>query len=767
VQQTGYFDPNGSNEAMTSNKTASSFPYGASYYPLVYAEETWEPDLQRMAETGITVLRTNDIHGAWDRLEPQKGHICLDVLERFYRLAGKHGIHILLSTGAASPPLWLARLYPDVRIISSRGEPYPLGGTYHWYCIHHPGYREEQERFLDVLAAWAVAQPEHFGWQISNELGFPFLPTRESGVSPYSFGEARCSGPLAREQMDKPFRQTKCRLDLYCYCATCQGRFRQWLRRRYGSLEALTEAWTWSATTHVYNEWEDVTPPEMLPTAWSSVTRWIDWRLFWQDSFAEFARWQHELIRRHDSDHPTVVNTFNFHVNDRFGTFMGLDQWKIAQAVDHIGYDLYPGLKVEGSSMFLDHGRSVSRSVGRDFWVPEMESGPLGGWVLGPVHNTTPQDIKRYVFESLGHDAKAIVYMPWKEWDYQPIHWGALVDLDGQPTQRMEAAAQMGRYIHANAEFLLEAHVPQGDVALLESKPNAILFAGLQEEETLFAAQRGAYLSFWELGNAVDFITPPMLHRDDVHGYGAVCLPLMAALDLDTAQGLHEFVVAGGLVVGFARCGMLNERGWYNHRLPIPGLREVFGLRVGEVEPAGTTRVRFEGRGFPVHLQVESIEPDPDTEVLAYLADGRPAVTLHRLGQGRGLYFATQADSAYFACDNSLLKEVLRVVLGCLNIKPTVRFCYGGAERREVDPHLLVGKGRALVLITNYLHTHVEGVLTIRQDHPVTAVQCGLEKKRPLSYVQDGDEVRILLEIERDEVVKAVDIHWDEDTSHR
>jgi hypothetical protein len=71
------------------------------------------------------------------------------------------------------------------------------------------------------------------------------------------------------------------------------------------------------------------------------------------------------------------------------------------------------------------------------------------------------------------------------------------------------------------------------------------------------------------------------------------------------------------------------------------------------------------------------------------------------------------------------------------------------------------------VLITNYLRTHVEGVLTIRQDHPVTAVQCGLEKKRPLSYVPDGDEVRILLEIERDEVVKAVDIHWDEDTSHR
>jgi len=738
----------------------SRFPYGASYYPIVYSEETWEPDLKLMAETGITVIRTNDIHGAWDRLEPERGDIQLDVLERFFRLAGQHGIRILLSTGAASPPLWLARLYPDVRIISSRGEPYPLGGSYHWYCIHHPGYRREQERFLGILAAWAVQQPELFGWQISNEMGFPFLPTRERGMSPYSVPEARYGGSSGGGESSGAFKQAKAPLDLYCYCPVCEERFRDWLRGRYGTVEALTEAWTWSATTHAYMSWDDVTPPEMFPTAWSSVTRWIDWRLFWQDSFADWAGWQHRLIRQHDPHGPTVVNTFNFHGNDRFGTFMGLDQWKIAAAVDHLGYDAYPGLKGESNSIFLDHGRSVSRSVGKDFWVPELESGPLGGWVLGPAHNTSALDIQRYVFECLGHDAKGIVYMPWKEWDYQPIHWGALADLDGQPTRRMDAAASMAHYIHSNAEFLLSSHVPQGDVALLESKPNDILFTGLEEEETLYAAQRGSYLSAWEQGYAVDFLSPAGLHADDVGNYGAIVVPLVAVMDDETAQGLLAYARGGGLVVGFARCGMLDGRGWYRHKLPVSDLKEVFGVTVDDVERSATHHVCFDDRKYAAHLQVESISPAVDAEVIATFGDGSPAVILHKVGLGHGLYFATQADSAYSSSNNLLLKDVLRLVLARLGIKPLVHFHSRLEEKREVDAHVLIGSGRSTILVTNSTALPASGTLVLRMGRPVSDVTMGIGESDPMPFVQEEDTIRIPLVFDQDEVVKAVDVFW-------
>ena len=717
---------------MASQMT--DFPYGASYYPLVYPEDGWERDLRLMAEAGFTLLRTNDVHGGWDRLEPQRGNIRFDVLERFYGLAGRYGMRILLSTGAAAPPLWLARQYPDVRLLSSRGERYPLGGTYHWYCIHHPGYRGEQERFLRALVAWAVRQPEHFGWQISNELGFPFLPTREAG-----------------------------RLDLHCYCDHCQARFRQWLQERYGSLEALTEAWTWSATTHVYNDWLDVTPPEMRPLSWSSVTRWMDWRLFWQDSFAAYARWQHDLIRQADSDHPTTANLINFHSNDRFGALVGIDHWKLAQAVDHIGYDWYPGLHQAARSIprsiFLDHGRSVARSTGRDLWVPELESGPIGGWVLGPLHNTSSDDILRYIFECLGHDAKLILYMPWKEWDYQPIRWGAIVDLDSNPTPRTEASTIAGRYMRNNAPFLLSAHVPQGQVALLDSKANGILFTGLGDEETLFEAQRGAYQSFWEQGYTVDFISPEHLRATGASGYAAVCLPLVAALDAATAEALRSFTERGGLVVGSASCSMLDERGWYHHQLPMPGLREVFGLNVRSVERSDDIDVRFEGQGHAGYLQRETIEPDADTEILARFGDGHPAVTLHHYGAGYGLYLATQASAAYWACDSELLKAVSRAVLPRLGIGPRIAFDAAGLNKREVDLHLLVGERRATVLITKHIAQDVRGEIVLALGHPVTRVEAGVLEPDTLSFTQD-DKVHIPFRMAAGQPVQAIDLHW-------
>jgi len=709
------------------------FPYGASYYPLIYPEDGWEKDLQLMAEAGFTLLRTNDVHGGWDRLEPQKGNIRFDVLDRFYSLAGQYGMDVLLGTGGANPPLWLATLYPDVRILSSRGERYPLGGTYHWHCIHHPGYIEEQERFLQAILDWVIERPEHFGWQISNELGFPFLPTREPD-----------------------------RLDLHCYCDHCQNRFREWLLERYGSLEALTEAWTWSATTHVYNDWLEVTPPEMRPLSWSSVTRWMDWRLFWQDSFTAFVRWQHQFIRRVDADHPTMVNTFNFQGHDRFGAYQGLDQWSIAHETDHIGYDWYPGLHAAARSIprsiFLDHGRSVARTTGRALWVPELESGPIAGWVLGPLHNTNADDILQYNFECLGHDVKSILYMPWKEWDYQPIRWGAIVDLDSNPTPRTEAAAIAGRYMQDNAEFLLAAHVPQGQVALLDSKPNGILFTGLGDEETLFAAQCGAYQSFWEQGYTVDFISPQHLRATGGSGYAAVGLPLVATLDAATAEALRAFAESGGLVIGSASCSMLDERGWYHHQLPMPGLREVFGLSVRSVERREDIRVQFQNAEHAGYLQRETIEPDADTEILARFADGSPAVTLHSYGSGYGLYLATQASAAYWANGSELLKLVSQAVFARLGAGPTMRFEAEGLVRREVDAHLLVGEERATVFFTKHVGQAVQGELLLILDRQVTRVEKGLETKTAVPFTQDG-KLRIPFGMGIDEFVQTIDLY--------
>ncbi len=676
-----------------------TYPYGASYSPLIYPEEEWEHDLRRMQAANMNLVRIGDVHGSWDRIEPQEGHLRLDLLERFYHTAADYSIHVLLSNGTACPPLWLAQKYPDVRLLSSRGERYPLAASYHWACIHHPGFLAEAKRYTAALAEFAAEQPNHFGWQISNEMGFPFMPARGQNE-----------------------------LDLYCYCEHCKARFRAWVKAKYETLEALTHAWTWSTTAFWYNAWDEIDPPEALPYAWSGVTRWIDWRLFWQDAFADFAGWQHELLQRIDPDHPTSVNTFNFKGHDRFGTFMGLDQWKIAQRVDHIGYDLYPGsgdklkTRSEHNSIFLDHGRSVSQAIGSDFWLHEMESGPINGWLLGPDHNTGPDDIVRNGLEALGHDVKLGIFMPWREWDYQPIRWGALVELDGEPTPRYEAAAEFGHFLQTHADFLLDAHVPRGEVAILDSKPNAIFFRGLDQERSLFQAQRGAYRAFWELGYRVDFVTPQQLLAGAAGDYKAIALPLIGLLDADVAQTLQEYVANGGLLVGFARCATLDQRGWYQHPLPMPALQEAFGLTSITADDRAGDPVTFGGQTYDGHMKRDLVESAEETVVLGTFPDGHPAVTLAPHGRGHGLYFATQADAGYVETERPLLRPVLERVLPRLQISPEMRLDYPG-NQRKLDPHLLQGDNRDMIFIANYLPGRVEATLHLNRRAAAAEVQ--------------------------------------------
>jgi beta-galactosidase GanA len=711
--------------------------YGASYSPLIFPESEWEADLRQIQAAGMNLIRIGDVHGSWDRLEPQEGHIRLEIIDSFYRRAHAYGLDVLLSTGASCPPLWLAHKYPDAVILSSRGERYPLAASYHWACIHHPGFLEACDRYLAALAQFAVGHENHFGWQISNEIGFPFNPTRE-----------------------------KDRIDLYCYCEHSKARFREWVRAKYHTLEALNAAWIWSTTAFWYNDWEEVDPPEATPEAWSGVTRWLDWRLFWQEAFAEFARRQHDLIRRYDPDHPTSLNTFNFKGYDRFGALTGLDQWQLAKQVDHIGYDLYPGSgakivsRTEHTSIFLDHGRSVSRWSRRDFWLHEVESGPIGGWVLGPEYNTGPADIRRNGLEALGHDAKLMIYMPWREWDYQPLHWGALVDLEGQPTSRLEAATELGRYIQRNNEHLLTAHVPPGEVALLESKPNAIFFNGIGQEETLFAAQRGAYRVFWEQDFSVDFITPAHLSQPEVANYSVIVLPLMALLSLEQAEALSAYVKGGGLLIGFARCASLTETGWYHRRLPIPPLREAFGLTHIEPDALGPSVLELAGQQVQGTLHRDLVQPEPATEVLAHFVDGWPAITLAQRGRGAGLYIATRADAGYLKPEGAWLKSLLAGMLERFKIRPRVCVSYQQKGQRTLDQHLLEGVGRSTLLIANYLKEDTSCTLRIqRRGRMPERVEMSLDRDGPTDWSLEGDELLIHCS-PRSERSFVIDIFW-------
>ncbi len=700
--------------------------YGSSYSPLVFPEKDWPQDLALMAKAGMNIIRLGDVHGSWDRIEPQEGKFEFDLLEKFYKEAAEFGLSIMISTGSASPPLWLATKYPDLPILSNKNTRYPLGSSYGWACIHHPDYLKALQNYIAALLCFTQKQPNHFGWQISNEIGFPFLPSRGSTE-----------------------------LDIFCYCDHCQNAFRNWAQEKYGSLDALNRAWAWGTTYFIHTDWNDVFPPEGLPSGWSSVTKWIDWRLFWQDEFMKFAEWQHAIIKGIDPDHPTSVNTFNFKGFDRFGTLTGLDQWKISKKVDHIGYDLYPGSgnklasRPEHTSIFLDHGRSVAQYANTDFWLHEIESGPIGGWVMGPDRNTNEVDILRNGFEAIGHDAKLMMYMPWKEWDYQPLHWGALVDLEGKETPRLAAATALGNFIHEYENVLLSSHPVQSEVAILESKANAIFFQGIGQEENVFNAQRGAYSALWDLGYAVDFIIPDCLEQA-IEKYQVIILPLLGLIDLESAKLLNRFVCQGGILIGFARCASLSEKGWYNHEVPSAPLKEVFGIKSIEPDLLDQRKILFNDQIFNGLWNRDKIRVAPGTQILASFDDQLPAATFHTHHAGKGIYIATHSDAAYVLLQDQLLSKII----GKLNLpSPHISLDYAQKSRRDIDAHLLMNQEGGLIIFTNYRKSPERATASIHlPDVCIKEIFQIFPKKEKILLTSKKKNFEMCLDFEREEV---------------
>lgn len=687
------------------------FIYAAGYYPLMHEKQDWEKDLKLMKQSGIQLIRTAELFNTWDRIEPEKGKFNFQFLDDFFDLCVKYELKILLGTGTASPPYWIHKEYPDANIVNNHGEQYPNNVSYTWACIDHKGYLEESERYITALIGRYKDHPALYAYQIHNEIGFPFMPLKNGDI------------------------------DIYCYCQNTQNKFRSWLKDKYKSLDQLNYAYRWGATNTCHTTWEEIEPPKTKPTSWSSVTRWLDWRLFSMQNYVDFVSWQDKLIKKMDSKHPTTTNIFFLKSQDPLGVLTALDQFEMAKVVDYIGYDLYPGSgnKLEStpefSSMFLDMARSTSKPLGKDYWLLETESGPINGWVMGPSRNVKGFDLIRNVFEAVGHDAKLTLYQGWREWDFQPLHWGAIVDLDGNPTERTKAAEKIGSILKENGKEIFQAKNCVGEIGILISKENSIVLNGMGQEKYLMDAMRGAYRVFWEKGYTVDFVTPEHLQNGYANKYKVIYMPLMAVIDEELSKNLDSYVKQGGMLIGTPRCGMLGKYGWYNHQIPCFNLSKVFGVKVEDTYAATNPNVTFNHKNYCGcwHKEVISIEPH-NTEVIARFDDDTPAVTLNSYGKGYGLFFATHPDGAYLEKQSYLLWDVVDSVLLKQGIEPKLSLDYANRSCKEIDGHYLEGEKCGYVIITNYV-----------------------SEKHPNFFINGKKNVRVALKMDKD-YSKAVNI---------
>lgn len=602
--------------------------FGSSYYPPHHDPQDWPRDVARMAEAGLDTIRTAELLASWDRIEIAPHRYDFGWLDRIFDLAGEHGIGILLGTGSCCPPIWMVDAYADLQVVSRDGVPYPTGSMWSWACKDHPGYRVELQRWLEVLADRYGDRPELLAWQIDNEPGYPFVKR------------------VDRESMD-----------LYCYCPHTAHAFREWLRERYDSPEALSDAWRWDPTHHRYEQWLQVQPPRSLPVEWGPVTAWMDWRRFVADDLAAWIAWQRDLLADLTPDVPTSTNGFIWSRHDPFGVLMGHDPWRLARTVDAIGYDLYPGIgqrflaEPEYVGVYLDYARSSARRADVELWLPELESGPINGWVTGPDHATTADDIVRLNADGLGAGSTVMLYQGYREWNCIPIHWGALVDLHGRPTDRLDAAGAVATAASDDADLLLHATADPAPVALLHDFDNAVALQGMEAADELLEAIRGAYRALAGRGFEVQFVAYDDLDALDCR---LLVCPFTMVLPAGAGAAIDRYVQHGGHLLTFAKSAMLDGRGWLWDTRPGAGLDAVLGVTETTItstpDPVPLTVGEHDalpgwsGGTVTGDLHRQDLAVGADVDVVGTYDDGGPALTVRRHGAGAAWAVGTHLD---------------------------------------------------------------------------------------------------------------------------
>ncbi len=575
------------------------FRYGCDYYPEQWPESCWVEDARGMAAAGFNVVRIGEF--AWARMEPHPGQYDWEWLDRAIAVLAENGLGIVLGTPTAAPPPWLTSTHPQVlpRDVNRRVR---HAGSRRHYCPNNPVYHDYTWSIVTALAGRYGHDERIIGWQIDNEFG-----DHDTGR---------------------------------CYCDVCAAGFREWLRARYGTMEALNEAWGgvfWSA---LYSDWAEIPLPWPAPSA-HNPSLVLDFYRFSSASICAYQQIQVDILRSLTTGQFLTHNLVTFPSRD-------VDYHNLVRPLDFVSWDNYHYQGATPALVAATHDMRWGLKR-RNFWVMEQQLGQVNWAPYNPT--LRPGEVGLKVWQSVAHGADGVVYFRWRAARHgAELYHSALLDYSRHPTRGYQEAAAIGRDL-AQLDALLADSVPPAEVAMLHDYPSRWALDlqphndDLADDETFRRALLGPYEALWARHVPVHILSAR--GDDDLTAYRLVIVPALHLVGPEITARLAAYVDAGGTLLVTARSGFKDERGAVPGR-PPGHLAELLGVEVEEFDslpPERGNRVRFiagpTGAAAPVALWCEVLAPTTAEPLAVYEGDyyaGRPAATRRTLGHGQALY---------------------------------------------------------------------------------------------------------------------------------
>lgn len=596
---------------MGKNVVANHMLHGGDYNPDQWLNEpeVLEEDLKLMKLAHTNAFSVGIF--AWAALEPEEGVFQFEWLDQIMDNLGKNGAQVALATPSGARPAWMSKKYKEVLRVNDRREK-QLHGFRHNHCFTSPVYREKVAIMNRKLAERYKDHKALFMWHVSNE---------------YS-GE--------------------------CHCELCQNAFRNWVKEKYKTLDALNHAWWGPFWSHTITDWKQVESPSPIGETQVHGQN-LDWRRFVTHQTIDFYKHESQPLREL-TPHIPVTTNFMADTADLI-PFQLLDYSKFSKHVDILTWDCYPAWHNDWEptaelAMKVGFINDLYRSLKQQSFLI-LESTPSGvNW--HPVNKfKRPGMHLLSSIQFLAHGSDSVMYFQWRKsrGSSEKFH-GAVVDHDCSTTNRtFKDVAEVGQTLEKLNPIV--GTMPDSKVAILyDWESNWALDDaqgyGLNSKRYPQTLQQH-YKAFWERDISVDVITK----QQDLSKYKLLVVPMLYLMQEELMDRFKAYVKNGGTLVMTYISGIVDASDLvYMNGWPKP-LQDIFGMTLVETDtyyPNDSNSVKYGKKSYEVCDYASILEVTDATILGTFEQDfysGGAAVTKHNYGKGQAYFIGARLEHAF------------------------------------------------------------------------------------------------------------------------